>query len=288
VGAATYVYNPSNVPTSWGNWWGEGDEKISVDQDTFPSFFGTGSEDYYNYSWSSARIFSYPFCGQPRNDGPGNRGYVANFRWHILDDIPFRDSLDFKMELRHHGVVPHFSYARIVYFYAMPEVTDDFRKISKDDLRDLPYTDWKPEAYEGSDGFRFEQAENLAVPNPNSRIEEGNFWAGKKILLWKPVKQGEQLRFNINISIPSDQVNLGFTLAKTPGGGRISILVNGEKVLCNGEKEINLNTDYQTILENWFTGKVNLNAGKNEIIFESMNDQPGKKIGIDFIWIKQL
>ena len=54
VGTAAYLYNPSNATTSWGNWWGEGDEKIFVDQDTFPSFFGTGSEDYFNYSWSSS------------------------------------------------------------------------------------------------------------------------------------------------------------------------------------------------------------------------------------------
>lgn len=90
VGAAAYLYNPSNAVTSWGNWWGEGNEKNFVDKDTFPSFFGTGSEDYFNYSWSSARIFSFPYCGQPRNDGPGNRGYVSNFRWHISDDIPFK------------------------------------------------------------------------------------------------------------------------------------------------------------------------------------------------------
>ena len=65
----------------------------------FPSFFGTGSEDYFNYSWSSARIFSYPYCGQPRNDGPGNRGYVSNYSWHISDDIPFTDKIAFYMEL---------------------------------------------------------------------------------------------------------------------------------------------------------------------------------------------
>ena len=99
VGTGAYIYNPSNATTSWGNWWGEGDEKIFVDQDTFPSFFGTGSEDYFNYSWSSSRIFSYPYCGQPRNDGPGNRGYVSNYRWHIADDILFMDKIAFYMEL---------------------------------------------------------------------------------------------------------------------------------------------------------------------------------------------
>ena len=139
VGAAAYLYNPAGTPTSWGNWWGEGDEKIFVDSDTFPSFFGTGSEDYFNYSWSSPKIFSYPYCGQPRNDGPCNRGYVANFRWHIADDITFNERLDFYMELRHHDIVPGFSYGRIVYYYALPSVSDDFKDIESGDISYIPY-----------------------------------------------------------------------------------------------------------------------------------------------------
>lgn len=285
VGAATFIYNPSNVPTSWGNWWGEGDEKIFIDRDAFPSFFGTGSEDYYNYSWSSARIFSSPYCGQPRNDGPGNRGYVSDFRWHILDDIPFSENIDFKMELRHHGVVPRFSYGRIVYFYALPGLTDDYRQISGDDLRDLPYVEWMPEAYLGSVGFRFEQAEDLAEQNPAARVEEGKLWAGGKILMWRPLNKGGQIRFIIRSSNQQDSTNLGFTLARMPEGGSISVSVNGEKVKCNGTETISLFEENQMVLDNYFTEKVHLNPGENEIVFESRDDVPGRKIGIDFFWI---
>ena len=32
-------------------WWGEGDEKVFVDGEKFPSHFGTGTEDYYGYAW---------------------------------------------------------------------------------------------------------------------------------------------------------------------------------------------------------------------------------------------
>ncbi|MCX6224102.1 MAG: DUF2961 domain-containing protein [Bacteroidia bacterium] len=287
VGASTYIYNPSNVPTSWGNWWGEGDEKIFVDRDTFPSFFGTGSEDYYNYSWSSALIFSYPYCGQPRNDGPGNRGYVANFRWHILDDIPFNENLDFKMELRHHGAVPRFSHGRIVHFYALPGLHDDYQPISMDDLRDLPYYEWNPEAYLGSAGFRFDQAEDLAEKNPAARVEVGKYWAGGKILMWKPLNKGDQIRFILKISNHPDSTNLGFTLAKMPDGGSISVLVNEKKLRCNGEEIISLFEENQTVLDNYFTEKVKLNRGTNEIIFESRNEKPEKRIGIDFLWIQK-
>jgi hypothetical protein len=113
VGAAALIMNPTSVPSSWGNWWGEGDEKIFVDDDESPSTFGTGSEDYFNYAWSSSRIFSHAFCGQPRNDGPANRGFVTNHRWQIVDAIPFQERFDFFMELFSHEPVPGFSYARI-------------------------------------------------------------------------------------------------------------------------------------------------------------------------------
>src|SRR5690606_24055760 len=33
VGTAISLLNPNSIPTTWGNWWGEGDEKIYVDDD---------------------------------------------------------------------------------------------------------------------------------------------------------------------------------------------------------------------------------------------------------------
>jgi hypothetical protein len=288
VGAATYIYNPSNVPSSWGNWWGEGDEKIFVDDDVFPSFFGTGSEDYYNYSWSSADIFSYPYCGQPRNDGPGNRGYVANFRWHILDDIPFYRNMAFYMELLHHGVVPRTSYGRIVYYYALPVTIDDFQQISMSDIRDLPYYVWSPEPLKGSAGNRFVSAEeHLARRNKNVTIEEGKIWSGGRIVMWEPGEKGEKIRFIINSDEQVDNTRIGFTMAKMPEGGTVSLYLNGQPVRLRGRESVSLYEVYQTVLDNFTSEAVQLKKGKNEIVFENVHDEPGKKIGIDFIWLRQ-
>jgi hypothetical protein len=44
VGDVLAVYNHMY------KWYGEGDQKIWVDNDSFPSEFGTGTEDYYNTS----------------------------------------------------------------------------------------------------------------------------------------------------------------------------------------------------------------------------------------------
>lgn len=286
VGAGAFIYNPSNATTSWGNWWGEGDEKIFVDNDTFPSFYGTGSEDYFNYSWSSAKIFSYPYCGQPRNDGPGNRGYVSNYRWHISDDIPFMDKIAFYMELGHHGIVPDFSYGRIVYYYALPVVIDDYKKISVPEIMYLPYLKWDPIAYLGSAGFRYIQAEKLIAESSSVKTERGKLYADGAIIIWKPVKNGERIKFNISCDKMVENGVVGFTLSHNPEGGVMAFMLNGRPVKVDGNETVNTFEPFQTILANHFSEQVRLKKGSNEVIIESIDDDHGKKIGIDFVWLK--
>ncbi len=287
TGAAAFLYNPSNATTSWGNWWGEGDEKIFVDQDTFPSFFGTGSEDYFNYSWSSAKIFSFPYCGQPRNDGPGNRGYVSNYRWHINDDILFYDKLNFFMELGHHGVVPGFSYGRIVYYYATPGTIDDYSRISVSDLRNLPYLKWMPVAYLGSAGYRYTQAEDLISNSASVRTEEDKIAAGSRIINWTPSRGSTKLKFNISSEKNAEKTNIGFTFRHDKNSGIVSIYLNGRLIKIDGKTEISLFEPHQTILSNHFTEKIDLKKGLNEVIIESKETGSSIKVGIDFIWIKK-
>jgi hypothetical protein len=286
VGTAAFIYNPSNATTSWGNWWGEGDEKIFVDKDTFPSFFGTGSDDYFNYSWSSQKIFSFPYCGQTRNDGPGNRGYVSDYRWHISDDILFRDKIAFYMELGHHGVVPGFSYGRIVYFYALPGALDDYRKISIPDIKYLPYLQWDPIAYLGSEGFRYIQAEKLISESTSIKAEQGKLWAGGSIMMWKPRIKGEKISFYIGSEANVENAIIGLTLSHNPDGGNITVAINGKMVKFDGNQVLNLYEPVQTILANHFSEPTTMKNGNNEITIESPDDI-GKKIGIDFIWVKE-
>jgi hypothetical protein len=183
--------NPVNIPTSWGNWWGEGDEKVFVDNDPAVSIFGTGSEDYYNYAWSSADIFTFPYCGQPRNDGPANRGYVTNYRWHIPDPIPFSSQLSFYMELFPHYRTQGLSYARIGYYYARPGTMDDHVPIMPDDaiLSPLP-EHWEPIGSHGSAGALFLQAEDMAPAGAGCTVRKSPLWSGRGLLVWEPGQTG--------------------------------------------------------------------------------------------------
>lgn len=81
------------------DWYGEGDEKIWVDDDTFPSHFGTGTEDYFNCSWAPVVVFLTPYGGAPRADEISSHGYNAFMRTRNLDIIPFNNSFRFDIEM---------------------------------------------------------------------------------------------------------------------------------------------------------------------------------------------
>jgi len=81
------------------SWYGEGDEKIWVDDDTFPSHFGTGTEDYYNSSWAPVVVFHTPFGGAVRADSISSQGHNTWLRTRNLDGIPFKKGVQFDLEL---------------------------------------------------------------------------------------------------------------------------------------------------------------------------------------------
>lgn len=116
VGDTLALFNrPKKGPI--GPWWGEGDEKIFVDGESFPSHFGTGTEDYFGYAWGVADYFEAPFHAQPYGAGNKGVGHTTNTRVRVLDKIPFNSSLKFDMELSHWQTTK-IDYATTSYWYA--------------------------------------------------------------------------------------------------------------------------------------------------------------------------
>lgn len=103
-------------------WWGEGDEKIYVDGEAFPSHFGTGTEDYYGYAWCRPEFFQSAFHAQPNGGGNLTGGFSVNSRYRALDAIPFAKSLRFDMELWHWAKT-RMNYAPATFWYADAKAT---------------------------------------------------------------------------------------------------------------------------------------------------------------------
>jgi hypothetical protein len=257
-----------------------------VDDDKNPSTFGTGSEDYYNYAWSSSDIFIHPYCGQPRNDGPGNRGFVTNYRWHIIDDLPFHNRFGFYMELYTHEPTPDISYARIVYNYGMPGMTDDHTIITDKDVEPIKLPEnWYPIATKGSNKALFYQAEELVANDEKVTFTENNLWSGGRLFVWHPNKKKDQLELNIPISEDGEYF-IRFTAAKHPHAGAFSAKINNIPLKFNGDShEVNLEVPFRTLSRNFSAQPVRLTKGSHELLIENVNANV-QPIGIDFIWIQ--
>ena len=289
VGTALMLLNPSGATHPSGSWWGEGDEKIFVDNDVRPSTFGTGAEDYFNYAWSDPDIFAFPYCGQPRDDGPANRGFVTNDRWHILDCLPFQHSLSFYMELMTHGRVAGMSYARIAYHYARPGLMDDHLTITDEDVRHLELpANWQPVAFRGSANSLFFQAEDVLANKdlPGTSFTPGRIWSGDRLWVWKPAKKGDEVAFKLPVK-EAGKYLLHVTAALTSDSGKISVQVDGHSAGFGGkENAIDLNVPYRTLLRDFPSTPLDLTAGDHTLTIKYESD-PGHTVGIDFFWVQK-
>jgi hypothetical protein len=293
VGTTTMLLNPNDIPHGIGNWWGEGDEKIFVDDDVVPSTFGTGSEDYFNYSWGVPDIFRYPYCGQPRCDGPRTRGFIVNQRWHIIDDLPWREWFAFYMELYHHFRTPGVSYAVIGYHYGKPGMVDDHVAITVEDVRApaIPGP-WMPEAKAGAAGSVFIQAEEMLTSGENPAVdvaERGHQWAGDKLLAWTPKDEDAKLPLRFKIE-EAGNYHVQFVFAHTPRSGSVSIEINGEPVPLDGQESLDLHQEYLTLSRVHSAGAIELQAGEVPIVLEYAGDEAasGTEIGLDFVWVQRI
>jgi hypothetical protein len=118
-GKGVYAGDAVSVFNTVKAWWGEGDEKIFTDGESFPSNFGTGSEDYYGYAWSRPEKFSHPFIAQPTGSGNFLPGLSINMRYRALDAIPFQSSISSNIELWH-WLPAVINYALTTYWYVIP------------------------------------------------------------------------------------------------------------------------------------------------------------------------
>ena len=115
-----------------GGWWGEGDEMVWVDQDDFPPYIGTGSEDYFGDAWG-IRYLSGPSFGA--SSMKGHR--TCNYRWHFMDFIPFTQRMRMIIENygpNGQGPRGQYDYSSTAFWY-QAELTPPFAE-----LRGVKYT----------------------------------------------------------------------------------------------------------------------------------------------------
>jgi hypothetical protein len=275
AGVAFFIDNPSKA------WWGEGDEKIYVDGEKFPSHFGTGTEDYYGYAWCWPGLFTHAYHAQPRCDGPANYGRTSVNRFSILDRIPFADSFKFDMELWHWADCK-VNVAVVDYFYGRPGAKAAMAPIAAEQVVLRPMPAWAPPKVAGAiEGETMKIIKKIGAP-------ESQPWEGisdEKHLWWKGAQPKDDLVLGFNVPKAGKYQVVG-RFMKAVDYGIIQLAINGEKA---GEP-IDFYNDSVAPSPEIPLGTFDLKEGENELsaTITGANDKAVKNymFGLDYLRLK--
>lgn len=260
-------------------WWGEGDEKIYVDAEKFPSHFGTGTEDYYGYAWCTPQFFESPFHAQPRAEGPSNFGNTTNTRVRLLDDIPFTTSYQMDMEVWHWAATT-INYAVATYWYGLPSAKANHTPQPEEAAQPVNYD--TPYALKG---FQVK-----APPRGDLEIQDlrhfGNGWDEGDHLWWTGAKPGDKMTLVVPVKSSGKQ-DLVLKLTKAPDYAIVQFYVDGEKV---GEP-VDLYSAKVEPTGPMSLGTFDLSEGEHTLTVEILgaNEKAQKRymVGIDTIELKK-
>lgn len=223
IGDALTVFNTADA------WWGEGDEKIFVDGEAFPSSIGTGTEDYYGYAWCRPEIFTHPFIAQPAGAGNFHPGMTVNRRYRSLDAIPFSTSIQSDIELWHWAQTT-INYAMAAFWYVKPgfksNVKPDPEMVKKPVA--MKRTDIYPPVINENGLLEGEWMEVLDAGNGTAGVQSGMQvgWSGNSQLWWRNAETGDQLKMQF-ISEVEGIFTVSGILTQAADYGIIRFEING-------------------------------------------------------------
>jgi hypothetical protein len=256
--------------TAFG-WWGEGDEKIYIDGEKFPSHFGTGTEDYYGYAWSAGEIFNEPFIAQPDGEGAQDPGYVVNLRSRSLDAMPFTSEIKFDMEMWHWQST-WMDFAPATFFYLKPGgqilVTPDRlgarqKVVLKREDKIFPYI--VNNVIEGENLIVIERKSGgLLLDHSTNQL-----WSNNQVLRWQGATKGSFFK-------------LGFKCAKIEAGlksvkVRLVIPVNCIiELSVNGSAPIVIKNNDEIGVQEFDLGTHDIKHGLNQVQIHLISPGDGK------------
>jgi len=270
VGTVYQIANPVLI------WWGEGDQKIFVDKEAYPSTFGTGTEDDYGYAYGDNRPFLRPYHAQTRVDGPGSGGHISLNRWYVLDTLPFRDGLRFDQEMWH-WMPCRPTWSHVVYWYAPPggagPAAVDRASLGPVDL--------------GVRADMLEPLEGEALPfeavGGKAAKERLANCSGAEHLGWREAKPSDKL--TVRFTAPEEgRYSVELNLCQNVDYGRFKLAVNGvaaaEPVDCWSDKLFWLHPQL---------GVFPIKKGENVLTVEALAPnaaaRPGGLFGLDYIFL---
>lgn len=291
-GKGIYVGDQFTVLNPEEGWWGEGDEKVYVDEDTFPSLFGTGTEDYYG--WAGGVVpnledeFYTPFLSNVRVAAPNSMGYNTCTRTRVLDAIPFNRQLDFNIESSGSNRTSwfHLQYAVNTYWYAKPGATCNRKPLPEMASRKI-MTLQELQAYNEkckADRYIYPgaiEAENLETYQSGDAVRPV-----EKMDVWGELSNGEAKCYqftqegkpvNVRLTELFNDMPLKVCLITGNACGEFDILVNGTLV-----RTVNLLSEHSAVT----TIDLGVHKPVNNALDIQFVCKKAGQLGIDYFLIK--
>ncbi|MDF7808367.1 DUF2961 domain-containing protein [Pontiellaceae bacterium B12219] len=301
-GRGVYVGDTLTIMNPVEKWWGEGDAKIWVDGEDFPSIFGTGTEDYYAYSWGgrSTDFYEHPFHAQPfsykynklnRKTAKGERntqGYSTETRTRALDTMPFGRSLQLDMEVWS-WTECDMGYGVGVYWYGDAATTSNRKPDPEGALAvpRLPVSEAE-EAFAGA--VEFEEMTILSAPQqleqmPQKLKKYKGTWNGDDHVLYKGLEVGDVVEFNIPASSAVAE-KLVLQATQSNDFGKLRFSVNGKPAGSDVDFYASKPGSAKPIELGVFEPVENAYILREEVVGKNLKSK-GSRFGLDCVMLKE-
>ncbi|MCX6244060.1 MAG: DUF2961 domain-containing protein [Bacteroidetes bacterium] len=200
----------------------EGREWVFVDGEKKPSIYGTGTEDYFSSGWYFNKgEYAGPYNGLVLKDD--SLGRISAYRFHILDPIPFKKSIDFSIEHGYNNTAMA-DYSSTVYWYQMePHVK--YPPMLKSGFR-IPLRIIPPRDIMEAEKLNFNPAKIRTKVMDMS--DYGAEWSGSKQML---IETGPRDQFSLNIGqLDESGYDIYIYYTKGPDYGNVDVFMGSEKV----------------------------------------------------------
>lgn len=283
-GQGLYVGDTLSIYSPYPIWYGEGDERVYIDGEKFPSHLGTGTEDYYCYAWGMANYWSGPFFSAPARDSRGKadwRGYQAVSRERLLDGITFRSALRVDMEAWGRAGI-HYSVGTM--WYARPGATLNHEAESPIETEPI---------HRGEASLarsRIIEGESLKITKRTAgktAVQSSAAWvlcwSENKQVFWSGAQKGDTIEFAFEVG-ESKQYAVSLGLIQAADYGVASFSINGEAI----DGEFDQFSEQTTAIERHL-GQHKLEAGQHTltVYLRGKNPKSGNTFfGLDCIRLR--
>lgn len=240
TGQGLFVGCNYTIFATTADWWGEGDDKFTIDGKL--ALKGTGTEDYFCGGWgfpATPRGYAHLYTGVPLNGMCREKEITNCYRYHLTDPVPFAKSLRFDMEHKGAGIVdgknqgylerfdtvstvcywyqhePHAAFPRLP---ALPDRLLDYQKSAYVEPEAVDVERYL--AFLTVDGGQLERQRMIAY---------GNLWSSGEQALLKATGPGARITFPSAPLMGVTGAVIGFT--KGPDYGIVAIK-QGDQVLA--------------------------------------------------------